>query len=730
MTDLLGYESYLVPLGASQEDVFQLFKTIFTSYGWQVVSRTWAYAATLGTGTSIQYCFDNLANIGFSALINAGQTGGVQMAAPFTVATYAIDTYSTINSGIRAWTIDYSDNGSTWTTCDTRVNEVKWSIGERRYFTIGGSPGAHAYWRITITTLESSGNLPEVRFFNAAGEWISNENRLYVIPPVSETIGDSNQREVVCLSFTGTALRVQSCVQILQDMPQSYMLWEKTAGAVACGVYLSAGAKFDLVASASGTVLTVTGVTGGTLAVGAPIYHANAPIGTYISSLGTGAGGVGTYNLSQSTSNWASATLQSAPSVFIAGTTGSASSTAKDNLRSLYTALKNSVDPVATAWTWKYQKSAPQNANDTYDYIYGVLNAYGQIIYVGANTNVNAAILGNSVRAGFAGLESMPGGPPGITTTGTLALVADLVSGFIYYLQINKRGFALATKTNIGYYGPVHACYADHAKAASALPPSILPRAAALIELVVGIDGAVSTTSASYAYPAKSWTLFHTTYGTLPNSGQNNGGLSVGVNYYGGGFILKDQFTDAWIGSYGNSLPNTSICTITLCASGLFSNTGSMATADDFQIHRMTMSGLSEFAGNALVNAIGAVPAFVPMLDIQDWYRFVGTATNETLSLVSDTVNTTTLNQAMDATTAYTILTLTDTTLLAAAGYIIIEGEVIQYTGKTPTTITGCTRAKYGTVMQAHWVGDVSSQGLWFTIMNGGALFCGTTKPV
>ena len=50
--------------------------------------------------------------------------------------------------------------------------------------------------------------------------------------------------------------------------------------------------------SISGTVLTVTGVTSGTLGIGAVLSGTNVTAGTTITSLGTGAGGTGTYNLS------------------------------------------------------------------------------------------------------------------------------------------------------------------------------------------------------------------------------------------------------------------------------------------------------------------------------------------------------------------------------------------------------------------------------------------------
>lgn len=51
-------------------------------------------------------------------------------------------------------------------------------------------------------------------------------------------------------------------------------------------------------ASIAGTVMTVTAVTSGTLAVGQVISGTGVTEGTYIASLGTGTGGTGTYNVS------------------------------------------------------------------------------------------------------------------------------------------------------------------------------------------------------------------------------------------------------------------------------------------------------------------------------------------------------------------------------------------------------------------------------------------------
>jgi hypothetical protein len=50
--------------------------------------------------------------------------------------------------------------------------------------------------------------------------------------------------------------------------------------------------------TATNQILTVTGVTSGTLAIGQPISGSGVTAGSYISGLGTGTGGVGTYTIS------------------------------------------------------------------------------------------------------------------------------------------------------------------------------------------------------------------------------------------------------------------------------------------------------------------------------------------------------------------------------------------------------------------------------------------------
>lgn len=53
-------------------------------------------------------------------------------------------------------------------------------------------------------------------------------------------------------------------------------------------------------ASIAGTVMTASAVSFGTIRVGAPVFGSGLAVGTAIASLGTGTGGVGTYNVSPS----------------------------------------------------------------------------------------------------------------------------------------------------------------------------------------------------------------------------------------------------------------------------------------------------------------------------------------------------------------------------------------------------------------------------------------------
>lgn len=72
------------------------------------------------------------------------------------------------------------------------------------------------------------------------------------------------------------------------------------AGTIGARVTGPIAKTFSGTGSISGTVLTISAVTSGTLSVGDAINGTGVTSGTYITSFGTGAGGTGTYNLSNS----------------------------------------------------------------------------------------------------------------------------------------------------------------------------------------------------------------------------------------------------------------------------------------------------------------------------------------------------------------------------------------------------------------------------------------------
>lgn len=60
-----------------------------------------------------------------------------------------------------------------------------------------------------------------------------------------------------------------------------------------------------------------------------------------------------------------------------------------------------------------------------------------------------------------------------------------------------------------------------------------------------------------------------------------------------------------------------------------------------------------------------------------------------------------------------TTLQVSDTTPLPSAGVVYIGSETVQYTGKTATTLTGCTRGAFGSKAQAHRGGAETGNGIY-----------------
>lgn len=462
--------------------------------------------------------------------------------------------------------------------------------------------------------------------------------QLFVIPPVTEAIGDARIREVLLIETGGNFITFRPVSEALQGVPQIVSHWPKAAGAAGYAVTLG------------------------------------------------------------------SVTVAQDPA------TVNAANTKEQNLRYLFEALAVSADPVIAGFTWEYQAPAVQNADDTNHYLFGVAKTPAPDVVVTPNANLNAITLGKYAAPGLQNPAVAPYTNPATITT-------DLVSGFVYYLQVNARGLALATKTNTAYFGPIHACWGDHARALASVPATKFPELVSPVELLVGYD-ADSDNLQAIARVAKIPTLCTglTQYPLVPTTNDSYPGSPFGRA------ILRHRFHDCATG-VGVSYADFPFY---IAGSGLWK--GNSGVGNDFQIHRAQMAGNEAWdhadpSGRRYTRVI-------PAIQIGDWYKFRGTATDEALQLVADTVQAATLAQAMDAVTEYPSLALDSTANLAPAGFLVIEGEAIHYTGISGTTVTGVTRARYGTVKAKHFPSVETYQGLWFTKINGGALFCGFTKPV
>ena len=393
-----------------------------------------------------------------------------------------------------------------------------------------------------------------------------------------------------------------------------------------------------------------------------------------------------------------------------------AGNSAADNLRFLYETVRDSTNPNFTDWDWVYQYPAPQNADDPDPILYGIRKTRAANVAVVPNANITGGTLGNYAPAGLQDPAISDPVPPYELTT-------DLVNGFIYFFQISKRGLALATRTNAGYFGPVHACYGEHSRAVATLPDSgIFNIFLSPVELVVGIDGDDKKLT-SQGRTAK-WIGLSPVLCTT---------LSKGTYKTPHGFT-RHFSRDIWQDS-ATKIGESDNCerTFNLSASAIWYSTNTNFTdayaGNDWQIHRIIMSGncvkQDEYTYTSTANGTLCLPA----LDISDWYKFRGTATDENLQFVADSVSTTTLVTPLDAITGNTEITLADASKLPNTGMIVIENEAIEYTGKSGNTLTGCTRSKYATVRTRHFPGAAVYPGLWFIKINGGAIFCGSNKP-
>ena len=306
---------------------------------------------------------------------------------------------------------------------------------------------------------------------------------------------------------------------------------------------------------------------------------------------------------------------------------------------------------------------------------------------------------------------------PGIQMTGiqtSQSVTTDLVNGFVYYLQVNARGIALATKTNVSFYGPIHACYGENAQALAQVPSSDSAVPNTVAELVVGVDDVAANTGGSGRFTHYWVCGYSGNYTQLDASSAST--------------TIAHPFTKSmWSYSINDatSSPNSGYgaAWVALRGEGLFTGNDSGSA---WPVHRLTCDPDTVYT--TINGGSYSGRGYGPVLTDLDWYRYTGTLNDEQMVIANCSDFITTLTSDISA--SDTTINVASTTGFPVAGYILISGEMVQYTSKTGTSFTGCTRAKYSTLGCIHYVDEAVYISGWFVKINTGLLFAGYQKPV
>lgn len=306
------------------------------------------------------------------------------------------------------------------------------------------------------------------------------------------------------------------------------------------------------------------------------------------------------------------------------------------------------------------------------------------------------------------------------------SVTVDFNSGFIYYMSVFDRSVSLATKTTVGYYGPISAVWLDNGTAIQQTPADKIP-----VELYV-IDCSTHNTT-NYRFNA---TTTH------------------GIGYY---VTSQDREILPPLTGRITSTPDgvTAMYPIPLPS-------GQSSTTDErgelTELARNGTNGITGVSG-ALAYAAGVTANYslflgstFPIVNVEllrnsltyQWsnngiyiettssfleevYMYTQTATDESLHLAR--IVDVTADATANASDIATSIAVSDTSLFPASGTLIINNEIIQYTSKTATTFSGLSRAQYGTAAGAITTGDTVYATNWFVKINAGAMLAGTTKP-
>lgn len=261
MSTFLGWSSNLISSGATSSSMQATFASLLTTTGatpWQVVRQAVIPTSIIGTMATPGNAFDMTSTtVATQATLPASV--GANITAGF-IPTYMyvqVGNSSSLNYAPITFTLDYSSNGSTWTTLQTFTGQINWQYAERRKYAITGAT-SQTYWRINITAVVSGTtcNIAGWTLEDINGNWLTTQNFFDCIPPTTETIGNSYSRDVLRWLFpsAGTSILLRSVQELLLPLPELYRFYTPTAGAVTLSITINSN-TVSFVGSTSNTAI-------------------------------------------------------------------------------------------------------------------------------------------------------------------------------------------------------------------------------------------------------------------------------------------------------------------------------------------------------------------------------------------------------------------------------------------------------------------------------------------
>lgn len=129
--------------GSSNTSIAEIQMRVTAAGADQCTGGTATDNGNIGAGFVGAKCFDDDA----ATMWNKAGVGIVtyQFASAVDIVEYTIaarnDNTAYLGDSPRAWTLEYSDDGSAWTVADTVRNQGPWGLGEIRTFTVGANTG-------------------------------------------------------------------------------------------------------------------------------------------------------------------------------------------------------------------------------------------------------------------------------------------------------------------------------------------------------------------------------------------------------------------------------------------------------------------------------------------------------------------------------------------------------------------------------------------------------------